>query len=285
VNKNCIDFTIGADPELAFVDRRSGHIIDSLDWVDEDESLEFGSDGNGVTFELRPSASKNPFQIVNNIHDILIRQVVEKPDFLKFKWVAGSWHRGYPFGGHVHFGLSNRQISHESAVSVLDDYVGMVSILLEKTTDARRRRNDGYGKMGDYREQDWGFEYRAMSSWLSSPYVSAAMLCLSKTVMYEMINNSEFQWHKFAISHDFNSIRHDKILPKFPSIWKDITKMHLYQIYKPYIDLIYFLVTNKLSWLPQTDMKDCWGVIDMNPLINDKVNIDFLWNRYKTEQI
>ena len=148
-----------------------------------------------------------------------------------------------------------------------------------------RRRDDGYGKMGDYREQPWGFEYRGMSSWLSSPYVSAAMLCLSKTVMYEVMNNSKFEWHKFAVRSEFETVNYDKIIPKFPSIWNDITKMYLYQTYKPYIDLIYFLVINKRTWLPSTDMKDCWGVIDMKPCISDKVGIDFLWNRYKIEQI
>ena len=236
------------------------------------------------TYELRPSPSKNPIQIVNNIRDIFIRQVLNKPAFLDFKWIAGSWHKGYPFGGHVHFGLTSSQIRHSDAVEFLDHYVGACCLLIEKRSDARKRRSDSYGYMGDMRVQDWGFEYRAMSSWLSTPYVAAAMLCLSKTVMYEVVNNSKFQWHKFVVSSDFPTCNQDRLISQFPAIWSDITKMHLYQTYKPCIDLIYYIVKNRLTWLNSNDMKDCWAIVDMKPCISEKVDVDFLWNRYNLEQ-
>jgi hypothetical protein len=60
--------------------------------------------------------------------------------------------------------------------------------------------------------------------------------------------------------------------------------MHLYQTYKPYIDLIYYLVRNRLTWLNANDMKDCWGVIDMSKCISEKVGVDVIWNRYNLEQ-
>ena len=34
--------------------------------------------------------------------------------------------------------------------------------------------------------------------------------------------------------------------------------MKLYQKYKLYIDLIYFLVKNELTWFPKTTMKEAW---------------------------
>jgi len=282
MNEKVIDFTIGADPEFACVQGRS--IIAACDYLDDNADSDFGSDGNDITFELRPSPSKNPIQIVNNIRDIFVRQVIKQPEFLKFKWVAGSWHKGYPFGGHVHFGLSNNQIRHTDAVEFLDHYVGSCCLLIEKQSDAKKRRSDSYGHMGDMRVQDWGFEYRPMSSWLSSPYVAAAMLCLSKTVMYEVMNNSKFQWHQFVVADDFPKCNQDRLIKQFPAIWDDITKMHLYQTYKPYIDLIYYLVKNKLTWLNANDMKDCWGVVDMKRCIGEKVGVDFLWSRYNLEQ-
>lgn len=283
MNEKLIDFTIGADPEFCCVDR-NGKVVTATDWVSEDDDVEFGSDGNGVTFEIRPGPSKEPLQVVNNIHDIFTRQVIDKPEFLRFKWLAGTWQRGYPLGGHVHFGLKNSVIRHQDAVGFLDHYVGVTSLLLELKNDGVRRRSDGYGCMGDMREQPWGFEYRPMSSWLSSPYVAAAMLCLSKTVMYEVVNNSKFEWHKFAVNDDFYKMDQARVLSKFPDIWADITKMHLYQLYKPYIDLIYFLVKNKLTWLSASNMKESWGVVDMKPCIANKVNIDVIWHRYNTEQ-
>lgn len=282
MNENIIDFTIGADPEFGCEHRR--RIIAANDYVEDDESLDFGTDGNNVTFELRPAPSKNPLQIVNNIRDIFVRQVIKEPEFLKFKWVSGSWHKGYPLGGHVHFGLKNNQIRHNAAVAFLDNYVGSLGLLLERKIDAKRRRDDSYGHMGDMRVQDWGFEYRAMSSWISSPYVAAAMLCLSKTVMYEAMNNSKFPWHQFVVGDDFSNVDRERLLTKFPQIWNDITKMNLYQTYKPYIDLIYFIINNNLTWLPKGDMKECWGVTDMKPCINTKIGVDYIWNRYNIEQ-
>ena len=284
MNEKVIDFTIGADPEFACLNPRGG-MVTANDFVSEDEDNEFGCDGNGVTFEIRPSPSKDPIQLVNNIHDVFVRQTIKDPQFLKFRWVAGTWHAGYPFGGHIHFGIPNRLIKHQDAVSYLDHYVGVVSLLMEIKRHGIKRRNDSYGHMGGMRNQPWGFEYRAMSSWISSPYVAAAMLCLSKTVMYEVLNNSKFQWHKFAVNTDFTKMDQRRVLEQFPKIWSDITKMHLYQLYKPYIDLIYFLVKNKLTWLPSSGMKESWGLVDMQPCISGRIGMDVIWHRYNLEQI
>ena len=286
MNDKTIDFTIGADPEFA-ITNRNGRVLHAGDYVedeDNDNGAEFGVDGNGVNFEVRPGPSKEPMEVVANLHDIFVRTSIDKPELLRFNWLACSFRSGYPFGGHVHFGLSSHQINHENAVNFLDHYVGVVSLLLEVKKEGLARREDGYGGMGDLREQPWGFEYRPMSSWLSTPYVAAAILCLSKTVMYEVMNNSKFEWHKFAVPDDFHKMDQKRVLSIFPQIWADITKMHLYQTYKPYIDLIYFLVSNKLTWLPSTSMKESWGIVNMTPCIANKVGVDMLWHRYNTEQ-
>lgn len=281
MNSKLIDFTIGADPEFSCEYRN--RLVSASDYVGGDSHLDFGRDGNAVTFELRPAPSKNPLQIVHNIRGIFMRQVMREPKFLKFKWVSGSFHLNYPLGGHVHFGLTNQQVDHYDAINILDHYVGVCSLLLEKRSDAIRRRQDSYGHMGDMRVQDWGFEYRPMSSWISTPYVAAAMLCLSKAVMYERLNNSKFVWHRMAVSNDFVRCDQKRLLTLFPTIWNDITKMHLYQKYKPHIDLIYHLVSNKQSWLHKNDLKECWGIINMKPYITEKVTVDVLWNRFNNE--
>ena len=284
MNRRVIDFTMGADPEFACLNQK-GQMITATDFVSQEEGVEFGSDGNGITFEIRPAPSKDPIQVVNNIRDIFVRQTINEPEFLKFKWISGTWHRGYPFGGHVHFGIPARLIAHTDAVNFLDHYVGLVSILMEIRQHGLKRRADDYGCMGAFRKQKWGFEYRTMSSWISSPYIATAMLCLSKTVMYEVLNNSRFKWHKFAVKDDFYKMNQKKVIEKFPTIWSDITKMYLYQLYKPYIDLIYFLIENKLTWLPTTGMKECWGIVDMKPCISNKIGMDLIWHRYNVEQV
>ena len=285
MNDKVIDFTIGADPEF-FCLGKNNKIIQAYEWVNDADDGEFGADGCGTTFEIRPAPSKEPLKVVNNIHEIFVRKTIESPDILKFKWYAGSYKSGYPLGGHVHFGLTDNIINHTNAVNFLDNYVGVTSLLLEVKEDGlKRRAGRNYGYIGDYRQQEWGFEYRAMSSWLTSPYVAAAILCLSKTVMYEAVNNPDFKWHEFACADDFFRMNQKRILSKFSEIWADITKMELYQTYKPYIDLIYFLISKKLSWISASGMKESWGVVDMQPVISSKIGLDVIWARYNNEQI
>lgn len=283
MKKSLIDFTIGADPEFACLTSRN-KVITSTDYVDRGDDVEFGSDGNGRTFELRPAPSKNPIQIVNNIHEIFLRQVAERPEFLKFKWVSASYYKGYPFGGHVHFGLKQTQIDTSTAIRCLDDHVGNLSLLLEIRDGGISRRKHGYGRMSDMRHQPWGFEYRPMSSWLSSPYAAAAILCLSKTVVFELLNNPKFKWARISEPSDFSNVDQTRILTQFPEIWDNITKMRLYELYKPYIDVIHFLVSNNLTWQSTCDMKESWGIRNINSYENNKIPINSIWNLYNTEQ-
>ena len=64
MNEKLIDFTIGADPEFVCVHRN--RIVAAHEYLNCDSNLDFGADGNEVTFELRPEPSKNPIQIERN---------------------------------------------------------------------------------------------------------------------------------------------------------------------------------------------------------------------------
>jgi len=74
-----------------------------------------------------------------------------------------------------------------------------------------------------------------------------------------------------------------RIMQLFPNIWRDITAMELYQKYKPYVDLIYFLIKKGLTWLPNNGMKESWGLIDVSKTYTDKIKMDVLWERFKQE--
>jgi len=87
------------------------------------------------------------------------------------------------------------------------------------------------------------------------------------------------------MNDDFVNMNQSRILSYFPEIWSDITKMYLYQTYKPYIDLIYFLIKNKLTWMPQSGMQESWGVVNMQACITNKIGMDVIWHRYNTEQV
>lgn len=283
MSQKIIDFTVGADPEMVITDE-TGNILKADNFV-RNRNTDFGSDGNGTTFEVRPGPSKNPLVVVNNIREIFIRQTIEDPRFLNYRWISGSFHEEYPIGGHIHFGIKKNQIRRTTAVGFLDNYLSSVSLLMEDKLTGIQRREESYGFMGDFREQRWGFEYRPLSSWLSSPYLANAIMCLSKTIMYEVMNNPKFDWHTFVIEADFLNVDQKRLLPLFPKIWNDIVKMKLYQVYKPYIDFIYLLITNGLTWLSVAGVKEEWAIMDMKQCLSRKVGIDTIWNRYNHEQV
>ncbi len=280
--KTKVDFTIGADPEFSC--EKDGKLVVAEEVItNEPDDGQFGCDGNGVTFEIRPSADISPIKLVNNIHKVFVSATMQNPDFLNYKWISRSFHLGYPLGGHVHFGIHDNQYDHATALLFLDDYVGSISLLLENKLEGIRRRQDNYGRKSGYRTQSWGFEYRPMSSWLSSPAVSAGILCLSKMVMYECLNNPRFNFKCYTNETDFSNVDHDRLRSIFPKIWADIVNMELYQTYKPYVDVLYFLVLNKLTWYSKKDMKETWALVDFSKSLN-KVIANIIWQRFNSEQ-
>jgi hypothetical protein len=275
-------FTLGADPEFCCVDGRE--LVESSCHANDFD--QFGCDGDGITFEVRPEPSTNPLEIVSSIHDIFVRKLMSAPIFHRFTWKAGSYYADRALGGHIHFGIKNTIYPTNMALSILDNYLGSISILLENTKQGIKRRVHGhYGRMGDFRNQDHGFEYRTCASWLTSPYIAAALLCLGKILMYEALNNPKFTPKTYVVADDFNAMNVDKIRKSFPEIWKEITQMALYQHYKPYVDLIYFIVTKKLSWFPQVPMKEAWGLFQPEIIDSGKVKLDMIWYKFNNHAI
>lgn len=74
-------------------------------------------------------------------------------------------------GGHVHLGteLGKSYIPCVSLVRMLDLFVGLPSVVIDRTETSLLRRSL-YGSAGRYRQPMWGCEYRTLGNfWLSSP--------------------------------------------------------------------------------------------------------------------
>ncbi len=292
------EFLIGADPEFCCLNGKK--LVNGYHYIGNEDAA-FGMDGGGIVFEARPNPSENPLEVVVNIQNIIQSQVLRQQKLANLNWCAGSVCRVsgydeaedgpnrsvYPLGGHIHFGVkgypnlsssSGSGDNYGSATSFLSQYVGACSVLIEKPKDARSRRRD-YGGFMDYRPTLYGFEYRTPSSWLTSPYVSAAMLCLAKAAMHEYMYVSSAN-PKRVSGRDI-SLCSAALRRKFPDIWKEITHFQLYQEYKPYIDLIYFLVDNNLNWFPKCNFQTAWGVSDLKDLTKHKISLDLIWARYR----
>lgn len=258
-----INFTLGADPEFCIISTETGGICAEK----FEQRQNFGYDGGGMAFELRPNYSKDPLRLVSNIHQSLIQFVIQYPKLSEHRFKAGSYvsQMHQPLGGHIHFG----GVPVSSTVNVckycnwLDQFVGSLSLLIEDYSEGLLRRSGGvYGDMCDFRRNKHGFEYRTISSWLTSPYVAAAVLCLSKVVMHEAIKRQCKQCPSFVNSSYFSCMYVKDLYKKFDAIWLMITKMELYPMYKHQIELIRTLVRSRRNWFPKHDMKVAWGLVN-----------------------
>lgn len=266
------DFTIGCDPE--FICLKDGELLAAEDYAEQNC---FGSDGGGIAFEMRPDYSTNPLRVVNNIHKNFLQLVSKNTSFMKYEWRAGSYIQSQPIGGHIHFG-GVRNLSTSAACEWLDQFVGACTVLIEDCHEGRKRREHGYGMKGDHRVNDWGFEYRTASSWLTSPYVTAAVLCLAKAVVHEGIKRGKTKPPRFVGSPQINEMQVVDIRKKFDSIWAAVTNLELYPEYKPQIDLIYTLVKNNRTWFPKQSMKTSWGIMNMSrQTVKPTITLKSIW--------
>jgi hypothetical protein len=280
------DFLIGADPEFLALNS-DNEIVTPQGYGGTNVPL--GADGGGDNFEIRPDPSYNPLEVVWNIRQCFLNKVAEKPKLLHCKWMSGSGvfiknydeYNGsssqdfYPLGGHLHFGV--KRLNARVTTLLLSQFLGPCTVLIESAKEAKRRRSHYYGYANDFREQPYGFEYRTPSSWLSSPYVAAAVLCLAKVVMFEILNTPKFRNPHYTNSSDIgNSVQLAKLKEVFPRVWKQIETMHLYPNYEPYLKLIPFLINNKLTWQTKASMQETWGIT--SPVqIKEKFSLESIW--------
>lgn len=266
-----IEVNVGADPE--FVICNGDKILDaSLHRFVVKQFGSMGNDGHKFIAELRPNFSKNPLDVVYNMREIMSRKISHDPEFLNYDFHAGSSFKGKRLGGHIHFsidGILTEILNFNIAAEILDNYLGIFSILLEDSMGALNRRkivdDYQYGFASDWRNQPeyGGFEYRSCSSWLVSPHVSAAFLCLGKIILYEILNNPGFSFKTYDCGDDFIYVRKTNLLNRFDTIWTDIQNFKLYPCYRPYIDLLYILVRKNLTWFPKVKLKEAWGIVDI----------------------
>lgn len=254
-----VDFTLGADPEFGLLDQR-GNRVDAHCIRDNNLNEAFGRDGSGAVAELRPCPAKDPFELVANIRSIL--QDGAATGAAIYQWKAGSSIKGEPIGGHIHFGLKNVvDFNQTKLLRALDVYLGQTVLLLEDPNEAReRRQGHDYGFPSDVREQPWGPEYRALSSWLTSPYIAAGVLCLAKTVAWEAIYGEAGATRASVDEDAFLGANIPKIRKVFAQTWQDIKRFELYPRYRDAINFLAGLIRQKRNWFPSCEMKRAWGL-------------------------
>lgn len=278
------DFKVGADPEFGFIENNGASVsADGIIEVDQHDA-QFGVDGCGRVAEIRPTAAMNPLSVVRNIRNAMLDGMASNPETKDYKWKAGSIVDGEPIGGHIHFGTKGIKAATfptENFLKCLDRYLAYPVLLLEDPDEAVQRRQDhDYGGLSDYRPQNWGFEYRTPSSWLTSPYIAGGVLCLAKAIVWETLYNKLNERKAVETDNDeFDGADLKAIRKKYEkAIWKDIQKFELYKLYREPIDLLNTLIEKHRNWFPSCGMKTAWGIggqLSAGPI--RKTSLNTIW--------
>jgi hypothetical protein len=198
--------TIGSDPEMAIVTPQ-GRTIDADSIIKgngDNPNCEFGFDGHSATAELRPKPATTPKQALANIKKILETNKKKYPMAYKNNLKAIS--NDLSLGGHIHFGHPSLCENPEVVGRLVTNLDNLLAFPLMYTEDIEysttRRLSWGYGKLSDYRRQNWGIEYRSLTSFLASKDLASIVFYTAYAIADATINHN-FECEKIADSESF----------------------------------------------------------------------------------
>jgi len=189
--KPAIEVSLGGDPEFELL--KDGRLIEARETEYSSLGEAIGRDGAGYQIELRPEPSTNPQELVRNIRSLLRELYSNGYDVS----ATGDIH---PLGGHIHFGLSIRPEDVEVYVEALDDFIGRPTQILS----GKARQNSEYGRLGDYRLQPHGFEYRTVPTavW-SHPRMAQITLTMAKALVQSLANGKVLEYNEEPTVEDY----------------------------------------------------------------------------------
>jgi hypothetical protein len=258
----CRDFKMGADLEFMLRSNQGKLVLASRFLPRNGEvgydDVSINRDGRRhPVAELRPVPASEPLQLFENLRTTLLqaKRMIPRPTL---EWMAGSMpFPNFPIGGHIHFSslpLSSRLIK------ALDTYLGFPVMMIESESTALKRRPK-YGFLGDIRlKAHGGFEYRTPGSWIVSPEIAQAVLCLAYLVA---VHHRELKMTPFIHlenQKDFYMCDKWALQSLFVDIWKTIENTSTYKLYEEKLKIIPEMVHANMSWNENGDIKKRWGI-------------------------
>jgi hypothetical protein len=251
---------LGADPEFMITNSRTEKLIPASEFFPRDgivgcDNIRIPRRQQRPIGELRPQPDYSPLILQNNIKAAL-EQANKLVPYKNIKLLAGSQpFPGYSIGGHIHF--SNLPINSH-VLRALDNYLGLPIFLLENQRTSVKRRNK-YGHLNDYRVKDYGgFEYRTPASWLVTPEISLAVLCLAKLVSsnYLQLRHNFFlsvNAHRSFYRGDTQYFR-----VQFDDLWHDLKMLDDYKTYSKELEIIPHMIRQNQTWDEEKDLRKTW---------------------------
>ncbi|MCF8564837.1 hypothetical protein LLE49_08850 [Alicyclobacillus tolerans] len=222
----------------------------------DDRSVQF--DGKRLPLvELRPDPDASPLGLLNNLREVMLQaaSTIRRPGV---QWRAGSMpFRPYCTGAHLHF--SNVPYSSHF-VKVLDNYVGIVLMMVEdpKTAVLRKAR---YGFLGDVRQKDYGgFEYRTPASFIVDPDVTAAALCIGYLAAVHHRELSMTDIYNPGLQTAFYKGDTEKLLPIALRNLSNLRQLPEYERFRDYIEPLVRMIEERRVWNENIDVRTVWGI-------------------------
>ncbi len=208
--------------------------------------------------ELRPQPSISPLELTENVKTALFSAAKMAPH-RNIKWVAGSQpFNGYPIGGHIHF--SNTKLSF-AVLRSLDNFVAIPLCMIENNRSARLRRQR-YGALADYRLKKYGgFEYRTLASWLVSPEITKAVLCLAKIAISCYLDLDQNYLASVEAQRAFYKGNREYFKPIFDDLWSRISETDMYPQYANELQVLCDMINDDLHWNEKDDIRKAWQMI------------------------
>lgn len=257
---------MGADPEFMMANARNGRMIPASQFFPREGTV--GCDNIRIpcrqqrpVAELRPKPDYSPLQLFSNLKQALYHASILSP-YKNIKWLAGSQpFGGYSIGGHIHF--SNVDLNNH-ILRALDNYIGLPLFLIENQITAVERRKK-YGFLADYRAKDYGgFEYRTPGSWLVSPEIATAVLCLGKIVASNYLQLTRNCFISVEAQRAFYEGDQDYLRPLFSDIWADIQNLSMYNSFSEELQFIANMIQNDMNWDERVDIRKTWGITNIS---------------------
>lgn len=255
------NFMMGTDLEMMFRNREGKMVLASKYLPRQGkvgcDALSIMRDGKRFPLaELRPEPNTSPLRVVRNIEETMREAKQLLP--ARLQWLAGSMpFQRYGIGGHIHY--SGIPLSSQ-LVRALDNYLALPVLMIEDTNTAAKRR-PRYGFLGDIRlKSHGGWEYRTLGSWMVSPEIAKAVLCLAQLVAVHHRELIRTPLGQTNLQRAFYRGDKETLRPHFDEIWHDIQKTDLYDTYKEHLDLISKMVQSRETWNETQDIKGAWGI-------------------------
>lgn len=251
---------LGADPEFMIANSRTEKMIPASEFFPREGTI--GCDNIRIPRrqqrpigELRPQPDNSPLALQANLK-ALLEQANKMVPYKNIKLLAGSQpFPGYSIGGHIHF--SNLSINSH-VLRALDNYLGLPIFMIENQRTAVKRRNK-YGHLNDFRVKDYGgFEYRTPGSWLVSPEISLAVLCLAKIVSSNYLALRQNYFLSVKAYRAFYSGDTEYFSAQFEDLWHDIKKLDDYKHYHQELDIIPLMIRQNQAWDENADLRKTW---------------------------